>query len=112
MLRIVFGLGTRAVDRADDDYTRVVALNAPDKRPESSFDQVKQYAQRRVDIIDLEANHHTSREFAEVAEKGTGLDLEMFATMDMDLVRYARERGKNNIHPWVLTFQNILIEVM
>ncbi|HPC62900.1 MAG TPA: PEP/pyruvate-binding domain-containing protein, partial [Verrucomicrobiota bacterium] len=29
MLRLVFGLGTRAVDRNEDDYTRLVALNAP-----------------------------------------------------------------------------------
>ena len=35
MLRLVFGLGTRAVDRTDDDYTRLVALNAPLKRPEA-----------------------------------------------------------------------------
>jgi hypothetical protein len=32
-LRLVFGLGTRAVDRADDDYTRIVALNAPLRLP-------------------------------------------------------------------------------
>ena len=31
VLRIVFGMGTRAVDRSDDDYTKIVALNAPDK---------------------------------------------------------------------------------
>ena len=36
MLRLVFGLGTRAVDRVDDDYTRIVALNAPLRRPEGS----------------------------------------------------------------------------
>ena len=36
MLRLVFGLGTRAVDRADDDYTRIVALNAPERRPEAT----------------------------------------------------------------------------
>ncbi|NLG01042.1 MAG: hypothetical protein GX565_12950 [Lentisphaerae bacterium] len=29
VIRLVYGLGTRAVDRVDDDYTRVVALNAP-----------------------------------------------------------------------------------
>ena len=33
VLRLVFGLGTRAVDRSDDDYTRLVALNAPTRRP-------------------------------------------------------------------------------
>ena len=40
VVRVVFGLGTRAVDRTDDDYTRVVALNAPKRRPEASFDEV------------------------------------------------------------------------
>ena len=35
VLRLVFGLGTRAVDRSDDDYTRVVALNAPQRRPDA-----------------------------------------------------------------------------
>jgi len=47
MVRLVFGLGTRAVDRSDDDYTRVVALNAPQRRPESDVDEVRQYSQRR-----------------------------------------------------------------
>ncbi len=34
MLRLVCGLGTRAVDRHDDDYTRLVSLNAPKLRHE------------------------------------------------------------------------------
>ena len=63
-LRLVFGLGTRAVDRSDDDYTRLVALNAPLKRPDSRPDQALQHAQRRVDVLDLEANHPTSRDYA------------------------------------------------
>jgi pyruvate, water dikinase len=62
-LRLVFGLGTRAVDRSDDDYTRLVALNAPLKRPDSRPDQALQHAQRRVDVLDLEANHLTNREY-------------------------------------------------
>ena len=61
VLRLVFGLGTRAVDRSDDDYTRVVALNAPERRPESDFDEVRQYSQRKVDVLDLEANQLVSR---------------------------------------------------
>ncbi len=55
MVRLVFGLGTRAVDRADDDYTRLVALNAPSRRPESNFDEVCEYSQHRVDYLDLAA---------------------------------------------------------
>ena len=67
VVRLVFGLGTRAVDRSDDDYTRIVALNAPERRPESDLDRVRQYSQRKVDVIDLEANQFVSRKFADVA---------------------------------------------
>src|SRR5512134_1770700 len=56
MLRIVFGLGTRAVDRNDDDYTRLVALNAPTRRPEADFGEVVEFAQRRADALDLSTN--------------------------------------------------------
>ena len=49
--RIVFGVGTRAVERADDDYTRVVALNAPACRPESGSDEVRRTRPRDRDRI-------------------------------------------------------------
>ncbi len=52
--RLVFGLGTRAVDRSDDDYTRLVSLSAPLRRPESSLDEQHDHCQRRMDLIDLQ----------------------------------------------------------
>lgn len=36
MLRLVFGLGTRAVDRVSGDYARIVALDNPAKLPPSA----------------------------------------------------------------------------
>lgn len=33
MLRLVFGLGTRAVDRVNNDYVRIVALDDPTRLP-------------------------------------------------------------------------------
>ncbi len=58
--RLVFGLGTRAVDRSDDDYTRLVALNTPLRRPESSQDEQLDHSQRRIDVLDLEARQLVS----------------------------------------------------
>ncbi|MFP4522033.1 MAG: PEP/pyruvate-binding domain-containing protein [Fibrobacterota bacterium] len=107
MLRLVFGLGTRAVDRADDDYTRVVSLNAPGRRPESNFDEVKKYTQRRVDILNLNSNRLSSALFEEVVEESENLPLDMFATRDGALVRAARGSEGKNIFPWVLTFSNL-----
>ena len=34
------------MDRSDDDYTREVSLSDPERRPESNFDSVRQYAQK------------------------------------------------------------------
>lgn len=110
VLRIVFGLGTRAVDRSDNDYTRVVALNDPERRPEASFDEVRRYAQRRTDFLDLEANQLDSAEFAEVAAHCNDLPLEMFASRDYRMERMAQERGVRDVFPWVLTFQTLFTE--
>lgn len=110
VLRLVFGLGTRAVDRSDDDYTRVVALNAPQLRPESGTDAVRQYAQRRVDVIDLQANQLVSEDFAEVASQSPGLPLEMFASPDEAAERLMAETGRRDIFPWMLTFDRLLSE--
>ena len=111
VMRLVFGLGTRAVDRADDDYTRLVALNAPGTRPEHSFDQVKEYAQRRVDYIDLEANHLTSGYFQDLLSEGDGLPLDLLTSVDAAAERQAREmraHGRRAAAPRVLTFDNLL----
>ena len=109
VLRLVFGVGTRAVDRSDDDYTRLVALNAPQRRPETNFDEVRQYAQRRVDLLDLEANQLASARFTDVFEKCAELlPIEMFATRDRNLRRTAETRYKRAALPYVLTFDCLL----
>ena len=110
MLRLVLGLGTRAVDRSDDDYTRIVALNAPERRPEANFDQVRRYAQRRVDVLDLEANQLVSRNVADVARASPGLRLELFASRDEELERRAQRSGVPDAFPWVLTFERLFAE--
>lgn len=56
LLRLVWGLGTRAVERSADDYPRLVALSHPTLRPEMSAGEIRRYSQRYVDVIDLEAN--------------------------------------------------------
>lgn len=109
VLRLVFGLGTRAVRRADDDYTRVVALNAPLRRPESNSDDVRGYAQWRVDVLDLREKQLRSLSFQEVVESCGERAIEMVASRDHELMRRARETGRSAF-PWVLTFNRLLSE--
>jgi hypothetical protein len=108
MVRLVFGLGTRAVDRADDDYTRVVALNEPHRRPETDIDEVRQYSQHRVDVIDLDANQLVSCNFSEIVERCPGLPVQVFASQDREMSQRAAEYGLPASAAWVLTFDQLL----
>lgn len=55
--RLVWGLGTRAVQRLGDDYPRLVALSHPTLQPDDSTEAIRHYSQQQIDLIDLEANN-------------------------------------------------------
>jgi len=53
LVRLVFGLGTRAVDRVGADYPRMIPLSHPQLRPEITAPQIKKYSQKQVDVLNL-----------------------------------------------------------
>lgn len=55
-MRLVMGLGTRAVDRIAGDYPRMVNLSHPQLRPEVMPKDIRYYSQHFVDALDLEKN--------------------------------------------------------
>ncbi len=55
-LRLVWGLGTRAVEAPGDDHPRLVALSHPLLHPSDSAEKIRQHSQQFVDLIDLQAN--------------------------------------------------------
>ncbi|MHC4959929.1 MAG: PEP/pyruvate-binding domain-containing protein [Planctomycetota bacterium] len=54
LVRLVIGLGTRAVDRVGD-YARMVPLEHPTMRPEGTAEEIVAASQRYVDVVDLDA---------------------------------------------------------
>ena len=54
--RLVWGLGTRAVERVGNDYPRPVALSHPTLQPDDTAEAIRYYSQQFVDCIDLEEN--------------------------------------------------------
>ncbi len=107
MMRLVFGLGTRAVDRVDDDYTRIVALNAPLRRPEAGSDDVRRYSQRKADILDLAGNRLTTSDFEDIVQPLDLFPLDIFASRDLALERRAADAGRE-VFSWTLTFDQLL----
>ena len=55
-VRLVWGLGTRAVQRVGDDYPRLVALSHPTLQPDDSTESIRRYSQQYVDLINLKKN--------------------------------------------------------
>ena len=66
LLRLVPGLGTRAVDRVSDDYPVLVAPSQPNLRVNVSVDDVVRYSPKRIDVIDLEDNTFVTKDIREI----------------------------------------------
>ena len=55
-VRLVWGLGTRAVERVGNDYPRLIALSHPLLRPTPDHRTIERCSQQYVDLIDLKEN--------------------------------------------------------
>lgn len=64
--RLVWGLGTRAVDTLGNDHPRLVALGNPLLHPATATELIRRYSQQFVDLIDLEENQLKTMPVGEV----------------------------------------------
>jgi hypothetical protein len=95
MMRIVMGLGTRAVDRTDGDYPRIAALDKPDmKAMPGKFPS--DFAQHKVDVLDLTINAHTTKPIEEVVERMSpwfkAIMIERDSVRENELKQYGMDR--------------------
>jgi pyruvate,water dikinase len=78
ILRIVAGLGTRAVDRVGDDFPVLVSPGRPELRVNVTPEQVIHYAQKSIDVLNLESGRFESppieQVFREVGDQFPMLD--------------------------------------
>ena len=110
VLRIVFGLGTRAVERTADDYSWLVALNAPQKKLHNQVHDIREYSQKRADVLDLQANILTTQPIKAAALALQPPLWEIFAERDQQVAEQIRDQQHSNCFPWLLTFEKLLAE--
>jgi len=109
MLRVVFGLGTRAVDRTVGDYARLVFLDQPLKRPQMNMDDYKKFSQHEADVISLRENALVTRDAVGLLARGVKADRRLFASVDHAVVDRYRERGITNYQtPYIIDFHHLL----
>lgn len=110
MLRLVYGLGTRAVDRVDGDYPRIVALDEPLLRPHAGLDDLRRYSQHDVDVLNIETNALETVALNDLQARERDPLLPLIAIRDQTAIRHRRERGLPYQDIWILTFEKLLTE--
>lgn len=108
MLRLVVGLGTRAVDRAEVDYPRVVALDSPKKRQHKGFEDIRKFSQRDIDLLNVNENRLETVSLLDLAKKDVGIPWQQYAVKDYDTIRLLEQRGRKGEDVWLLTFDDFL----
>ncbi|HOD98667.1 MAG TPA: PEP/pyruvate-binding domain-containing protein [Syntrophales bacterium] len=108
MLRIVFGLGTRAVNRVENDYPRIVALDAPLVKPHGALEDIRRFSQHDVDVLNLEDNRFHSLSLSQVVGEGLDARLDLIGVRDTEAAERLRATGRRVPDLWVLTFDEFM----
>lgn len=107
LLRIVAGLGTRAVDRPENDYPRLSSLDKPAVSLYGSVADKHRYSQRNIDVLDLSDNQLKTLTFDSVMN-----DLPLWykkAVMERDYeAEAALERMNRWRQVWFVNCQKLL----
>jgi len=83
LIRLVFGLGTRAVNRVGGDYPRMIAISHPQLRPEVGM-EIAKYSQHEIDLLDLETNQFLTLPFAEVISNDEYKNVQLLVSVMKD----------------------------
>ena len=109
MLRLVFGMGTRAVDREADDYARFIKLDDPLAPPMVEYGDEYKYSQHKVDLIDLKENRFRTVDLESLNKQEMNADPMLFMEPDMAAAAHYRELGLTGVPvPDIVSFNRLL----
>ena len=107
MLRLVLGLGTRAVNRMENDYPRIVALDAPLVKPYAKPEDAGRFSQHRVDALNLDENRFETLSMEDVVKNNLEEHWDLIGSRDIDANERIKASGKST-EAWILTFDELL----
>jgi hypothetical protein len=113
LLRLVIGLGTRAVDRLGNDYTVLVAPGAPGLRANAAVDEIVRYSPRFLDVINLESRSIETVPVEEVLRKaGTAYPrfAQVFSVLKDGILSRANRMADVEKDHLVATFESLVAD--
>ncbi len=107
MLRLVLGLGTRAVNRVEGDYPRVVALDEPLLKAYAGMAAMQRFSQHEVDLLNIKDNALQTVFFRKLLKDKIDLPLDLVAIRDHEVAEKLQAMGSDE-EPWIITFDNLV----
>lgn len=109
MLRLVFGMGTRAVDREADDYARLLNMDNPTAPPMVAYGDEYKYSQHKMDVIGLKDNEFETISVDSIDKRDLKADPTLFMELDYPTAARLREMGLSaSDAPDILNFRKLL----
>jgi len=108
MLRLVFGLGTRAVNRVENDYPRIVALDSPLTRPVSGIEDIRKYSQHYIDLLNLNENNLQTIPLIKIVNENLDFNFDLIGIRDNETAARMHELKMKEKESWIITFDEIL----
>jgi len=95
LLRLVAGLGTKAVDRTAEDYPRLVNLDKPEQSVMVTSEDKHRFSQRKMDVIEYSKNQVSDISVTEILKVLPKWYADLIYEHDFEAERLFRERGKS-----------------
>jgi len=104
LVRMVPGLGTRAVDRLDDDYPFLAVPQKPNLRVNTVPSEIINYAPKKIDVIDLEQKVFKTLDIDELLRETNG----EFPALSLVFSKY-NDGIFSNVNPLMLDVEQDLL---
>lgn len=104
MLRLVLGLGTRAVDRLEGDYARIAALDRPQSMPYDGLLSFKAYSQRKMDVLNIRHNRQECLTIQDLIDQHLDLHQASVAERDWETEQKISQLGLKRRESWIFSF--------
>jgi hypothetical protein len=109
MLRLVFGMGTRAVEREADDYARLISMDDPRAPQMVAHGDEYRYSQHKVDVIDLDENKFRTIKADSIDKNDIHADASLFMELDFATMTRLRDAGITGRRiPDIINFNKLL----
>jgi hypothetical protein len=107
LIRLVSGLGTRAVDTVKNDYARMIALNRPNDYPMPGIENRRIYCQRYMDVVDTVTNNLREIKVGELDTDESYTIMRFLGERDRDIEKKMALSGVN-MRAWYISHDYVI----